>query len=227
MKRYLIALTAASLALVGVSTFAVGPQSTNFGLPWSVSGSGGGSAASANYRLSGTAGQPLVGTAQSANYSVGAGYWPGITDFDSDGIFDASDNCEFWANSSQTLPNWPIPPGDSDCDGYSDSVGQTLLAPESYIGTDPTRHCNSTSTANNEVNTEDAWPMDFNDNQLSNGQDFLTFNYSINLNTNGPPIAVPIMGTFERERWDFSGNGIINGQDFLKFTPFINRRCDS
>jgi hypothetical protein len=136
-----------------------------------------------------------------------------------------NDNCPLWSNPSQTLPNWPVPVGDSDCDGFPDTVGQVNLAPEVYIGTNPTRQCAATATANDENTNPDDWPMDFNDNQRVNGQDFLTFNYVMNQSTAGPPVTVPIIGTFPRVRWDFNGNGLINGQDFLRFNFFINRTC--
>jgi hypothetical protein len=148
----------------------------------------------------------------------------GDPDGDRDNIPNTTDNCPHWTNALQDLPNWPIPAADSDCDGFSNSVGQALLAPESYIGTDPTTQCAHTSTSNDESGT-DKWPMDFNDNQRVNGQDFLTFNFVMNQSTAGPPVTVPIMGTFPRTRWDFNGNGLINGQDFLRFNFFINKVC--
>jgi hypothetical protein len=84
-------------------------------LPWSAFGGGGGTAASTSYRIGATAGQSIVGSAQSANYALGAGYWAGITDTDSDGVFDAGDL-------------------DDDGDGYTDTD-------EALIGTNRAYPC--------------------------------------------------------------------------------------
>ena len=46
-------------------------------IDWWVIGSGGGTSQSANYQLSGTVGQPIVGRSSSANYSIEAGFWVG------------------------------------------------------------------------------------------------------------------------------------------------------
>jgi hypothetical protein len=71
----------------------------------------------------------------------------------------------------------------------------------------------------------DAWPMDFNDNRLVNGQDILAYNLAFGLSTSGPAIFVPGVGTFERTRFDLNGNGIINGQDILRFNFFFGKSC--
>jgi hypothetical protein len=115
MIRPLIGLLALAALAAGGGSLAVGPESTNFGIPSSVFGGGGGAASSATYAVGGTAGQPVAGPAQSANYALGAGYWPGITDADTDGVFDASDL-------------------DDDNDGFSDSA-------ESSIGTNQAYPC--------------------------------------------------------------------------------------
>lgn len=46
-------------------------------IDWYVIGSGGGSLSSGNYAVDGTIGQPIVGQASSANYTVDAGFWVG------------------------------------------------------------------------------------------------------------------------------------------------------
>lgn len=46
-------------------------------IDWYVIGSGGGSSQSSNYRINGTVGQPIIGSATSANYQVDAGFWVG------------------------------------------------------------------------------------------------------------------------------------------------------
>jgi len=49
----------------------------NYQIDWYVIGSGGGSAASSNYQINGTIGQPVVGITSSSSYTVEAGYWVG------------------------------------------------------------------------------------------------------------------------------------------------------
>jgi hypothetical protein len=129
------------------------------------------------------------------------------------------DNCPAWPNATQSLPTWPIPPDDSECDGFRDNVAGTNSAPESYLGTIPERRCASTSTLNDEPDP-DAWPVDFNDNRIVNGQDVAKFQPAYNHTVAGGPY-----GGLPGARFDFSGNGIINGQDIAKFAPFYNKTC--
>src|SRR6202521_3622377 len=92
-------------------------------------------------------------------------------DTDGDGIADATDNCPDWSNPSQALPSWPIPAGDSDCDGFPDSVpsgAPNALNSETNMGTDPASHCAATPARNDEP-PPDRWPVDFDDNQTANG----------------------------------------------------------
>src|SRR5439155_124081 len=56
------------------------------------------------------------------------------SDDDADGVFAGSDNCPNWPNPAQTLPPWPVPANDPDCDGFSTAV-------ENSAGTSPTTHC--------------------------------------------------------------------------------------
>ncbi len=49
----------------------------NYHIDWCVIGSGGGTSQSANYQVSGTVGEPIVGSSSSANYRVDAGFWVG------------------------------------------------------------------------------------------------------------------------------------------------------
>jgi hypothetical protein len=140
------------------------------------------------------------------------------TDTDGDGVCDQFDNCPNWANPAQNLPAWPVPAGDSDCDGFPDSVAigpPNALASEAFMGTDPARHCAATPARNDEPGPA-AWPVDFDDNQLANGQDLLMF--------------APVFGSIGPNppydpRFDLNGDGRINGQDLLKFAPFFGKRC--
>jgi hypothetical protein len=83
------------------------------------------------------------------------------------------------------------------------------------MGTDPTRHCASTPERNDEP-LPDAWPVDFDDNQLVNGGDFLMF--------------APVFGGIAPDprynaRFDLNGDGKISGGDFLMFAPFFGKTC--
>ncbi len=77
-------------------------------------------------------------------------------------------------NCPHGMPSWGVPPGDTDCDGFPDSVPVGPLAAETFMGTDPARQCSSTPAKNDEP-LPDAWPVDFDDNQRVNGNDFLVF----------------------------------------------------
>ena len=147
-------------------------------------------------------------------------------DREGDGVGDACDNCPSWSNPYQTLPGWPISPGDDDCDGFPDTVDANGKARETYIGTDALRHCAATPGANNEP-LPDAMPQDFNDDQLINGQDtgkfggpFGSFNKLVSAGPFGPS-----GNQLPGERFDFNGNGIINGQDTGKYQAYYNKTC--
>jgi hypothetical protein len=140
-------------------------------------------------------------------------------DTDADGVPDASDNCPSWANPSQSFPAWPVPANDADCDGFRDTTSAANSAPETYVGTDPALHCAANSGQDNEP-SPDAWPVDFNDNRIVNGQDVGKFAPAYN-----KPVAMGPFGGLPGVRFDFSGNGIINGQDIGRFATFYNRTC--
>jgi hypothetical protein len=138
------------------------------------------------------------------------------TDSDGDGAGNVCDNCPNWGNSAQALPAWPVPTGDSDCDGFPDSsVAVPQRAPEASMGTDPSAHCAADNIQNNEP-LPDRWPVDFNDDQLVSGGDFLVF--------------APVYGGIAPDprynaRYDLNGDGRISGGDFLVFSPFYGKRC--
>jgi hypothetical protein len=120
IPRPLLAALVCGALLAALAT-AVVMADTN--IPWSVSGAGGGTASSAGYALGGTAGQPVAGSAQSASYALGAGYWAGIADADSDGILDDADP-------------------DDDGDGYMD-------VDEASIGTNRAYPCGTAGWPSN------------------------------------------------------------------------------
>src|SRR5262249_36567743 len=70
--------------------------------------------------------------------------------------------------------DWTVPSDDSDCDAFPDSVSITNLSSESHMGTNPNGRCAADTTRNNEP-APDRWPADFDDNQLANGTDLLSF----------------------------------------------------
>jgi hypothetical protein len=148
------------------------------------------------------------------------------SDDDGDGLFAGSDNCQYWANASQTLPDWPIPAGDSDCDGYPDSAASgppTLRNSEQAIGTLATVHCAANTGVNNEP-PPDAWPPDFNDNQLVNVGDIVFFNQFFGKHTTDPDVnlggtLIPVV------RFDLNNNGIVNVGDVLQLNFFMFKRC--
>ena len=136
-------------------------------------------------------------------------------DADGDGVGNVCDNCPNWPNPTQALPTWPVPAGDSDCDGFPNSVPVPQLASEAFLGTDPSHHCAADNIQDNEP-PPDRWPVDFNDDQLVSGGDFLVF--------------APVYGGISPDprynaRFDLNGDGRISGGDFLVFSPFFGKRC--
>ncbi len=78
-----------------------------------------------------------------------------------------------------------------------------------------TLHCAADNIHDNEP-PPDAWPVDFNDDQLVSGGDFLAF--------------APVFGGISpdsryKARFDLNGDGRISGGDFLVFAPFFGKRC--
>ena len=140
------------------------------------------------------------------------GVHPQGLDSDGDGLADTADPCPAFA------PTWVSPPGDSDCDGYPDSVAAAPVAyraSESLIGTLAMQRCAATPNISDEP-LPDAWPPDFNDNQLVNGADWLSFNTRFGARPGDSNYDV---------RWDLNGSGLINGSDILQLNVFFGKRC--
>ena len=130
---------------------------------------------------------------------------------------DVNGNSE--ATHTCWLGGWGWPGGDSDCDGFPDSVPVSQLASEAFLGTDPTQECAADNIHDNEP-PPDRWPVDFNDDQLVSGGDFLVF----------APVYGGISGQMPPDprynaRFDLNGDGRISGGDFLVFSPFFGKRC--
>ncbi len=60
--------------------YSIRMQSDHFAINWSVVGSGGGDASSANFSISTTIGQPITGNSSSANFAHRAGFWQNFQD---------------------------------------------------------------------------------------------------------------------------------------------------
>jgi hypothetical protein len=129
-------------------------------------------------------------------------------DDDHDGISSTLDNCPRWSNADQSLPAWPVPADDPDCDGWSTSR-------EQQIGTDPASNCNSTSGANDE--SQDAWPTDFNDSRSTNLSDLALVGPVYNQTTGTDPA---------KRRFDLNASGTVNLSDVVLIGPFYNRSCN-
>ncbi len=99
---------------------------------------------------------------------------------------------------------WTIPPGDGDCDGFSD-------ADEGTIGTDPADNCPDDPA-------DDAWPSDFDMNTVINLGD--VFN-----------VLPPYFGTSPPDpnysvRRDLVPDGVINlGDVFMVLPPYFGSSC--
>jgi hypothetical protein len=162
----------------------------------------------------------------SGRLSLGA-----VPDGDADGTGDACDNCPLVANADQAnqdgdeygdaceqeqcvtvINHWAVPANDTDCDGWTDTI-------ETFSSTLANQECMTTLAPNDESGT-DAWPVDFNDDQLSNGQDILKYNLKFGTVAPGGPGA-----TDYSVRFDLNADGVINGQDILKFNPYFGKFC--
>ncbi len=120
-------------------------------------------------------------------------------DTDGDGVPDASDNCPAWPNTDQSLPPWPVPADDPDCDGFS-------TADENFIGTDPNLACGA-----------DAWPPDHNSDGLISISDVLLMKASFGAKSPDDPI-------YDARR-DLNPDGKISISDVLTMKAFFDQEC--
>jgi len=129
-------------------------------------------------------------------------------DADGDGVPDVVDNCPAWPNADQSLPPWPVPADDPDCDGFTTTA-------ETFMGTLPLVTC----AANNGVNNEappDAWPFDFDDNQRAGLSDVLGYIPVFNSSYPNAPYD---------PRYDLDQSGGVRLPDVLSFIPVFNKVC--
>ena len=115
---------------------------------------------------------------------------------------DVIDNCPAWPNADQSLPPWPVPADDPDCDNWS-------TAAENYIGTDGLTSCDN-------ISGPPDWPADFDDNRVVNIFDILSL--------------APYLGTYAAslgwsQRHDLDTNGVNNAFDILRLAPTIGFSC--
>jgi hypothetical protein len=79
MNRRQLLIVMGSLVAVGLLGAGAWAMSlAGFDLGWHIMAGGGGHSSSAEYALDGSIGQPAVGMLSSADYRLGAGFWPGI-----------------------------------------------------------------------------------------------------------------------------------------------------
>jgi hypothetical protein len=166
----------------------------------------------------------------------------GGTDADGDGHCTTSDNQD--SGACTTTSNAPLPGTTNTCPvrhtAWSaanapaimtgiDTDNDTFLdGQEQYLGTETTKACQQnpqyptvSGGANNEAPL-DNWPMDFNDDQISNttdvGQFVARLNRAVNMQGSG--------GQAPTARHDLNFDGIVNTTDVGKFVAVLNRRCD-
>lgn len=125
----------------------------------------------------------------------------GSTDSDCDGYPLSEDNCP------AVSTGWFVPVGDTDCDGFTDTS-------EMFVQTDETAMCATTAAPNDEG--PDAWPVDFNDDQLASLSDVTAFRPVFNTVGPGPPYSA---------RFDLNADGRITLADVTQFGPFFNKSC--
>ncbi len=184
------------------------------------------------------------------------------TDNDNDGYCDANDNADS-GNCVQTTPrscfirhtSWLLGsclahPGcqmDSDGDTVTPVTGVIRIwsdVVETYLGTDTTKPCSQTSTANDE-SPLDNWGFDLDDNRTVNGADWLKLasvvnnggSRAINLSpatglvtpgteTTPAYLTVPGMGVQSQQRFDLNLDGqLALGSDLGGFSAYMFRPC--
>lgn len=137
------------------------------------------------------------------------GQHPQGLDTDADGRADTADNCPAWPNARQGLPSWSVPAGDSDCDGFPDTVSVPGRGRESFMETDAADQCPDGSTDN-------AWPPDVNNSRAANLTDVVLFGPTFN---KAPPNAA------YNKRFDLNASGSVNLSDIVAIGPFFNKSC--
>jgi hypothetical protein len=138
-------------------------------------------------------------------------------DADADGLADTADNCPAWANPAQNLPSWSVPAGDSDCDGFPDTVTASGRGRETFIESDPSDQCADTLTPNDETAAgQSPWPPDINDNRIVDLSDVSLMGSAYNKSLGQAGYQT---------RKDLNANDVVDLSDISLMSPFYNRGC--
>jgi hypothetical protein len=121
-------------------------------------------------------------------------------DSDGDTVADSIDNCRYWPNAGQGLPNWPVGGDDPDCDGFDD-------VDEATIATDPADQCGFVPEGDQD---SDTWPPDMAE---SDSVDILDV------------LALKPVFNGASARHDLTVDGVVNILDVLALKPFFNETC--
>ena len=159
-------------------------------------------------------------------------------DPDTDGVFDITDNCPDFVNSGQenadgdqwgdacdncpaTATSWFVNPGDTDCDGFADTITYSQRASEAFVGTDPNDSCADTTTPNDERGPAfgepvSPWVTDTNDDGITTLGDILAV---------APYFLSPNPNPNYWARFDWNADGKVTLSDVLAVAPFFLKTC--
>jgi hypothetical protein len=127
---------------------------TAFEIPWQSVNGGGAPSSSASYRIDASVGQSTIGSATSASYEAGIGYWYGVSggtstcdcpyqcDYDEDAFLTALDlsaliDVLFAGRPEVQDPGCPTSRGDFNNDDFPDALDLSGLIDHLFAGSDP------------------------------------------------------------------------------------------
>jgi hypothetical protein len=111
--------------------------------------------------------------------------------------------------------------GDSDCDGFPDTVTTAGRGREDFITTDATDPCADTLTANDEQGPlvgepVSPWPPDINDTRVANLSDIVAMGPTFNKFPPNPMYS---------QRADLNASNGVTLSDVVMMGPFFNKGC--
>ncbi|MEO8458031.1 MAG: thrombospondin type 3 repeat-containing protein, partial [Chloroflexota bacterium] len=107
---------------------------------------------------------------------------------------------------------------DTDLDKQSDAV-------ETYLGSDVTKACAQTTTANDE-DPRDNWPLDFSDDGIASVPDVIKFGAAFGKNIAAGSVTVSgYANPVPIARFDLNVDGQVSVPDMLKLSPVFGRKC--